>query len=66
MKAKSSIVNYLKSSYEELTKVTWPTKNQAIKLTIIVFVFSLAFASVLTLVDWLFSLGYAELLSLKS
>lgn len=52
---KNAVSNYVKSSLEELSKVTWPTKQQAIKLTIIVFVFVLVFALFLGVFDYLFS-----------
>lgn len=50
------ISNYIRSSFEELTKVVWPTKNQAVKLTIIVMVFCLVMALFLAVVD--FGFGY--------
>lgn len=52
---KNAVTNYFKSSFEELSKVTWPTKNQAVKLTIIVFIFVLITASFLSLFDFAFS-----------
>ncbi|MBD3360296.1 preprotein translocase subunit SecE [Candidatus Peregrinibacteria bacterium] len=54
--------NYLKNSFEELTKVTWPTKNQAVKLTIIVLIFCIITALFLGVVDYLFNQGYNYLL----
>lgn len=36
---KNALTDYIKESFEELHKVSWPTRNQAIKLTIIVLVF---------------------------
>ncbi len=46
------IKNYFKHSFEELTKVTWPTKNQAVKLTIVVLIFCIVFAVCLSVVDY--------------
>ena len=46
------LTRYLKSSLEELSKVTWPTKNQAVKLTAIVLVFCLIVAFTLGFVDY--------------
>lgn len=60
------LTNYIKSSFEELSKVVWPTKNQAVKLTIIVLVFCLIVAVVLGVVDYVFSYGYNYLLKLTS
>ncbi|MBU0998052.1 preprotein translocase subunit SecE [Patescibacteria group bacterium] len=36
----NKVINYLKEVKLELSKVTWPKKNQVIKLTLIVFVIS--------------------------
>lgn len=47
----NAIKNYFKHSLEELTKVTWPTKNQAVKLTIVVLIFCLLVALFLGVVD---------------
>lgn len=62
---KSAISNYFKASLEELTQVTWPTKNQAIRLTIIVLIFCLLFAVFLGVVDYLFNEVYQFLLTQK-
>ena len=58
------VTNYVKSSFVELSKVTWPTKNQAIKLTMIVLGFCLVVAIVLGTVDYLFNQGLTQLLKL--
>lgn len=57
--------DYLKSSVEELNKVTWPTKNQAVKLTIIVFIFCLIMAGILGVLDFGFNELYTYLLRLN-
>ncbi|MBP7832728.1 MAG: preprotein translocase subunit SecE [Candidatus Levybacteria bacterium] len=51
----NAITNYIRTSFEELTKVVWPTKNQAVKLTIIVLVFCVVMAVTLAVVDYGFS-----------
>lgn len=61
----NKITNYVKGSFQELTKVTWPTKNQAVKLTAIVLSFCLLFSIFLTVVDFLANRGYFELLKLS-
>ncbi len=48
--------NYLAASRVELTKVTWPTRRQTARLTVIVIIFSLIFAAVLGTLDYLFAL----------
>ena len=62
--AKNVITDYFVNSFQELRKVIWPTKNQAIKLTAIVLGFCLFMALVLGLIDGLFSFGYKYLLTL--
>jgi preprotein translocase subunit SecE len=60
------IVGYIKGGFEELTKVTWPTKNQAVKLTIIVLVFCVLAALFLGVLDYLFNLFYKYLLNISA
>ncbi|MBU1992255.1 MAG: preprotein translocase subunit SecE [Patescibacteria group bacterium] len=60
----SKSIRYLRESWYELSKVTWPTKNQAIKITAIVLGFTLVFAAFLGLVDFLFGTGYQFLINL--
>ena len=56
------LTKYVRESFHELQKVTWPTKNQAIKITAIVLVFTFIFAGLLGLADFVFGLGYHSLL----
>ena len=48
----NKLINYFKESKAELTKVTWPTKEQAIQSTILVIVISAATAFFLGGVDY--------------
>lgn len=48
----NAINNYIRSSFEELTKVVWPTRNQAIRLTVIVLVFCVLMALFLAAADY--------------
>jgi preprotein translocase subunit SecE len=59
----NAVVRYIKDSLAELTKVTWPTKNQAIKLTGIVLVFVLLTAVFLAVVDFGFNWIYTYILT---
>lgn len=49
------ITRYIKESWAELQKVTWPSRKQATKLTVAVLVFSVIFALYIALLDGLFS-----------
>jgi preprotein translocase subunit SecE len=62
----NAVTRYIKGSLEELGKVTWPTKNQAVKLTVIVFVFVLIAAVFLTFVDFGFNWIYTYILTLNA
>ena len=48
---KSGLREYLKGVKAELKKVTWPTKKETIKLTIIVFIVCALFALFFWLID---------------
>jgi preprotein translocase subunit SecE len=62
--AKNAVISYITNSIEELRKVTWPTRNQAIRLTVIVLGFSLFMAFVIAVIDGLFNAAYKFLLTL--
>ena len=46
------IVRYLRETYYELKKVSWPTRSEAINLTLMVIVVTTFLAIVLSLMDW--------------
>lgn len=54
----SKIINYLKESYAEMKKVTWPTKKETYRYTVLVIGISLATAAFLGALDEIFSLGF--------
>ncbi len=54
----SKIINYLKESYAEMKKVTWPTKKETYRYTVLVIGISLATAAFLGVLDEIFSLGF--------
>ena len=55
-------MNFIKESTEEIRKVTWPTRNQAVTLSIIVIIFT-ALSTLLFLgSDRFFRAGYDALL----
>lgn len=49
------LLNYIAESRVELTKVTWPTRQQATRLTLAVVVFSLALAVFIGALDKAFN-----------
>lgn len=61
----NKIVNYVKSSIEEMKKVSWPTKKQTYEYTVLVLVISLGTAAILGGLDFIFNLGLENILKNK-
>ena len=57
----NAVVRYLRETWFELRKVSWPTRSEAINLTIIVVVVTTFLAIVLGLLDYIYSLGFGLL-----
>lgn len=57
---------YFKGAIHEFNSVTWPTRKQTIRISIIVFVFMIISAIVLGIVDQLLSSGYQSLFKLAN
>ncbi len=51
----SNLFSYLKGVREELNEVEWPTRDEAVRFTMIVIGFSLVFALFLGLSDFMFA-----------
>jgi preprotein translocase subunit SecE len=54
----NAILRYLRETYFELKKVSWPTRPEAINLTIIVVLVTTILSIALAILDWLFSTGF--------
>ena len=54
-KRENFIVRYFKETRAELRKVNWPTRRQAINLTLIVLAVTAFMAALLGVIDYLFS-----------
>jgi len=55
-----SLIRYFKETRAELRKVTWPTREEAMRLTLVVIVTILVMAVILGLLDYI----YAKLIDL--
>ncbi len=55
------LTNYVKSSVEEMKKVTWPTKKETYHYTVMVIAVSLLTALFLGALDYIFNLGLENL-----
>lgn len=64
VKPENPVVRYFKDTRAELAKVTWPTREEGIRLTTVVLVVTTIAAIVLFGVDSIFSLLIALLLQL--
>jgi len=49
------VVRYLRETWYELKKVSWPTRSEAINLTIIVIAATIFLSLLLGFLDWIFS-----------
>ena len=58
------IINYLKEVRLELTKITWPKKQDVIRLTVVIFIFSAIVAVYLGGLDLFFTKLLETVLSL--
>ena len=63
-KKQNRLVRFWRSTIGELRKVSWPTPQEAWRLTKVVLVVVLAMAAILGLLDFLFSQGIAALVAL--
>jgi preprotein translocase subunit SecE len=65
-KKENRIVQYLRETWFELKKVSWPTRSEAVNLTLVVVSVTTFLAIVLGLMDWLFATGFEQFFRLLS
>ena len=58
-KKDNAIVRYFKETRAELRKVNWPTRRQALNLTLIVMGVTIFMSALLGVIDWLFAQLFA-------
>ncbi len=61
-KKENAVIQYLRETWFELKKVSWPTRSEALNLTGIVVVVTTFLSIVLAVVDWLFQSGFGLVL----
>ena len=49
------IIRYFKETRAELRKVNWPSRQEALNLTLIVVVFTVSMAALLGIIDYIFA-----------
>ena len=57
-KGENAIVRYFRETWFELRKVSWPTRSEAINLTLIVVAVTAFLAIVLGVLDWVFQTAF--------
>jgi preprotein translocase subunit SecE len=62
-KKENPIVRYFKETRAELRKVTWPSRQETINLTVVVLVVTVGMAAYLGFIDYIFSKIVALLIS---
>lgn len=65
MKVIKKIASYFVQSWQELTKVVWPSRKQAIEMTLAVIIITLTVGALLGLFDFGFSELLTALINLK-
>lgn len=58
----NAIVQYLRETWFELKKVSWPTRQEALNLTLMVILVTTFLAIVLSLMDWAISEAFRLIL----
>lgn len=58
----NAIVEYLRETWFELKKVSWPTRPEAINLTVIVILATTALAIILSVMDFVFAQAFGLIL----
>jgi preprotein translocase subunit SecE len=59
----TTLRNYLLSSYAEMQKVTWPTRQQTINYSLLVIGLSIGMAVFFAVLDYVFNFGITKLIS---
>jgi len=60
--SKNPAIRYVQEAFEELNKVTWPTRKQSFDLFLIVLAITLILIGFITFIDWIFSASYQYLI----
>lgn len=56
----TAIKNYFVGSYQEMRKVTWPTKHQTFNYSLLVILLSIGLSLFLGLLDYVFNTAITE------
>lgn len=56
------IVRFVQEAFQELNKVTWPTRRQTFDLFLIVIAITAILTAFITVIDWFFAASYQFLI----
>ena len=56
------LIQYVKDSYAELKKVTWPTKKETTNYTLLIIGISLGVATFIGVIDFVLTLGVEQII----
>jgi preprotein translocase subunit SecE len=59
----NKIIDYIKSSYAEMRKVSWPTKKQTFNYSLLVIGLSVGTALFFVVLDYVFNKGFETLIT---
>ncbi len=62
----NAAVRYFREAYEELKKVTWPSRQDTVRYSVAIMVMSVVLGAYFGLFDWLMTRGLAALVNLTS
>lgn len=62
----NAVVKYFREAKEELAKVTWPTKQETLRYSLIVIAMCVGVAAYFGLLDWLLNRGLEALVSITT
>jgi preprotein translocase subunit SecE len=57
-KQDNAIIRYFRETWFELRKVSWPTRREAVNLTVVVIVVTTVLSLILGVMDWVFSAAF--------
>ena len=57
-KQDNAIIRYFRETWFELRKVSWPTRREAVNLTVVVIVVTTVLSLILGVMDWVFSSAF--------
>lgn len=60
------LIRYIRDSKEEMAKVTWPSRAETTKYSVLVIVISIGVAAFFFGLDWALNLGLEQLIELSS